>query len=118
MTTTTLTSNGLAITRHARISELQPSDGFDLAGDYEREGYVLLRGLLDRDEVLAVRDAYLARFAGGGADLPHGVPGHPAHGFVRSSTFQGFAAQPALHDVAKAVLGDEPSLLPRMILRD
>ena len=118
MTTTPLTSNGLAITRDQRVDELRPSDGFDPAGDYERDGYALLRGLLDRDEVLAVREAYLTRFAHGGADLPHGVAGHPAHGFVRSPMFQRFIAQPALHDVAKALLGDEPSLLPRTILRD
>ncbi|PSJ25144.1 phytanoyl-CoA dioxygenase [Streptosporangium nondiastaticum] len=99
------------------------------------EGCLYLRGVLDRTEVLRLREAYFAvcdpvLLAPGTTPRegvfsgrvppglpPHGVPGHPAYAFVRSETFRRFLASPALTAVADALLGGPSVMLPRRVLR-
>jgi ectoine hydroxylase-related dioxygenase (phytanoyl-CoA dioxygenase family) len=139
--TATLTSNGIAIPfddRHfapLRDSSASRSDPAALQSRYVEDGYLFLRGVLDPPTVIALRQAYFAQFdpgylrAGTGAaegifsghrtpELPeHGVIGHPAYRFVRSDTFEAFAADPRLEKLAAAVLGGSVQRLPRAIVR-
>ncbi len=99
------------------------------------DGYVLLRGVLEPALVRSVRAGYFATFppeyfkpgttpADGvySGDTPaslrsHGVPGHPAHAFVRSAAFAAFADQPALADLAATILDHPVFRLRRTPLR-
>lgn len=102
---------------------------------FRDEGYVLIRGALDREAVLDLRADYFARFdpvmlaAGttprdgvfsgvipaGLAD--YGTAGHPAYDFVRSEEFDAFTRSADLRKIAETVLGGTAELLPRRILR-
>lgn len=102
---------------------------------FRADGHVLLRGVLDREQVLGLRAGYFAQFPASyfkpGTEpaqgiwsghappgLPsHGVPGHPAYDFVRGAAFAAFTGQPALASIAAALLGGEVALLPRRVLR-
>jgi ectoine hydroxylase-related dioxygenase (phytanoyl-CoA dioxygenase family) len=102
---------------------------------FEDEGYLLLRGILEPELVRSVRADYFAAFppeyfkpgttpAQGvysGHTLPsmppHGVPGHPAHAFVRSATFAAFAGQQRLADLAAVILDHPVFRLRRTPLR-
>jgi hypothetical protein len=102
---------------------------------FRRNGYALVRGLLDREAVLALRAAYFTRFdpvllapgttARDGvfsgttpADLPpYGTAGHPAYELVRSPAFDRFTRNERLRQVAEVLLGGPVELLPRRILR-
>ena len=102
---------------------------------YEDEGYLLLRGILDPELVRSVRADYFDAFppeyfkpgttpAEGvysGRTPPsmpaHGVPGHPAHAFVRSATFAAFAGQQRLADLAAVILDHPVFRLRRTPLR-
>jgi ectoine hydroxylase-related dioxygenase (phytanoyl-CoA dioxygenase family) len=136
-----LTSNGVPVPfddRHfAPLDDSTPllAEPSALRVRYERDGYVYLRRALDPERVLALRAAYFQGFDGSylrpgtsprdgffsghrPADLgPHGVEGHPAHAFVRSSGFDAFAADPALEALAETVLGGPVWRLPRSIVR-
>lgn len=98
------------------------------------EGYVLLRDVVPSDAIAAVRKAYFslfdpailrdgdpdgARFSG---TLPpglpsHGLPGHPAHGFVRTALFQQFADLPVFRTLAQRLLAGPVARLNRTPLR-
>jgi ectoine hydroxylase-related dioxygenase (phytanoyl-CoA dioxygenase family) len=136
-----LTSNGIAVAfdeRHfapLRDSGDARSDPAELRDRYAEDGYLYLPGLLDRDMVLALRQAYFTEFDPGylrvgtsradgifsgqrSPDLPaHGVAGHPAYAFVRGSRFQAFADDSRLAALAAAVLGGPVRRLPRAIVR-
>lgn len=102
---------------------------------YRRDGYLLLRGMLDPAAVLRLRAAYFAGFPRDyfkpGTDPaqgvysghtpaglpPHGVPGHPAHDFVRGGVFADFTAQPEFEQLARSLLRDPVTLVPRQVLR-
>lgn len=107
-----------------------------LRAQFQADGYVYLRGILDRDKVMQLRAYYFGMFdqsyfqpgtrpedgIWSGAlpeDLPaHGVEGHPAHTLVRSECFADFAAAPELVHLAKILLDDaEVRQLPRQIVR-
>lgn len=106
-----------------------------LRARYLDDGYLLLRGVLDPEQVRSVRTAYFDAFpaeyfrpgtppADGvySGYTPeslrrHGVPGHPAHAFVRSGTFAAFADQRALTDLAAAILDHPVIRLRRTPLR-
>jgi hypothetical protein len=102
---------------------------------FAQDGYVLLRGALDPDRVLDMRENYFARFdpillAPGTtpregvfsgvepAGLPdYGTAGHPAYEMVRSAEFDAFSRAPELRRIAETLLGGPAELLPRRILR-
>ncbi len=135
-------SNGVPVpTDSEHFAPMQDStallnDPAALRDRFQQDGYVYLRGVLDREKVINLRghyfgmfdDAYFAsgtdRSAGiwsGSAPanaLPHGVEGHPAHTLVRSPYFEEFAASPELARLATALL-DSPEVfqLPRQIVR-
>ena len=138
---TSLTSNGVAIPfDDAMFAPQRDVSDWRAHTDVVRErfatdGHVLLRGLLDRDQVLAVREAYFARFdpallAPGTSPrdgifsgvVPPGLPeygtaGHPAYAFVRGPEFDAFSRVPQLPEVAQFLLGAPVELIPRRILR-
>jgi hypothetical protein len=139
--TTTLTSNGSPIsfddTRFGslRDSTEQLRDPEALRRNYRQDGYLYLRGVLDPAELRWLRGRYFSRFDPGylraGTDPadgvysgreprplpPHGVRGHPAYDFVRTSEFRRFAASPALVRLAGLVLDGQAEQLPRQIVR-
>lgn len=131
-------SNGIPVKNLAPLRESTEliDDPQALRQRLHLDGYVYLRGILDRDEVLQLRLNYFSRFPrsylkAGTAPvdgvwsgqqpegLPaHGVAGHPAHLMVRSRAFARLAASPRLERVAQSLL-DAPEVmrLPRQILR-
>jgi ectoine hydroxylase-related dioxygenase (phytanoyl-CoA dioxygenase family) len=135
------TSNGIAVPfddRHfapLRDSSAVRFDGPALRARYREDGYLYLRGVLDRATVLEARRAYFSTFPAGylrrgtrpvegvfsgwrPAGLPaHGVEGHPAHAFVRSAPFTSFAADSRLARLAATVLDGPVRQLPRAIVR-
>jgi ectoine hydroxylase-related dioxygenase (phytanoyl-CoA dioxygenase family) len=139
--TSALTSNGISVPFDAphfaplRDSSQWRSDPAELRSRYLEDGYLYLRGVLDRPTVIELRQAYFAQFDPAylrpGTDpaeglfsgrrprgLPdHGVAGHPAHAFVRSARFDAFAADPRLERLAADVLGGPVRRLPRAIVR-
>jgi hypothetical protein len=135
-------SNGVPVpTDPGRFAPLRDStalldDPAALCERFSLDGYLYLRGVLDRRDVLGLRAAYFSLFGHGylqpgtaavdgiwsGESLPglpaHGVAGHPAHRMVRSRLFARFAANPRLERLAEIVLGEpEVMRLPRQILR-
>jgi ectoine hydroxylase-related dioxygenase (phytanoyl-CoA dioxygenase family) len=135
-------SNGVPVTTDAE--HFAPMrDSTELLGDpeklrahFQQDGYVYLRGVLDREKVMALRGFYFGMFdpsyfqpgtspeAGiwsgnvPAGQLSHGVAGHPAHTLVRSPEFADFAAAPELESVARALLDeDQVFQLPRQIVR-
>jgi Phytanoyl-CoA dioxygenase (PhyH) len=136
-----LSSNGVAMPFDAplfgpmRDSTSLRSDPAALRERLRTDGYVLLRGVLDRRAVLDQRAAYFARFekamfapgtsaaagvfSGSVPDtLPeYGTPGHPAHDFVRSPAFDEFTRSPQLGEIAEGLLDGPVELVPRRIVR-
>ena len=136
-----VSSNGVGIafdeTRFAPQRELaewrEHTD--ELCRRFVSDGFVLVRGALDREAVLDVRAAYFARFdpsflAPGttardgrfSGVVPDGLPdygtkGHPAYDFVRGAEFDTFSRSTELRDIAQTLLGASVELLPRRILR-
>ena len=102
---------------------------------FAQDGYVLVRGLLDRRRILDLRAAYFACFdptflAPGttpeegifSGTVPESLPeygtvGHPAYELVRSQRFDAFTRDPRLLELAETLLGGPAELLPRRILR-
>jgi ectoine hydroxylase-related dioxygenase (phytanoyl-CoA dioxygenase family) len=119
-----LTSNGRPIPYDRehfgtlRSSNELAADAVALRERFAVDGYLVLRDLLDRDEVLSLRAAYFAGYDTADPSHPHGVAGHPAHAFVRTDRFRAFAEQPALVDVAATLLDRPVDVLPRRIVRE
>jgi hypothetical protein len=136
-----VSSNGRPIPDTAAYLTPAP-DSTQLRGDdvalrerYQRDGFVVLRGVLDPAAVVELRGRYFASFPSGylveGSDpcegrfsgnrpasLPnHGVEGHPAYAFVRSEPFARFVSSPALAAVGESLLDSPVTMLPRRILR-
>ncbi len=99
------------------------------------DGYLLLRELLPREDVLALRADYFGRYPRGAfvddsapgdgrfrAGYPegrHGIVGHPAHAFVRSGLFAEFVGGDGpLRKTARAILGPGCHLVQRSIVRE
>jgi hypothetical protein len=135
-----LSSNGVEIPVDGLFAEMRDSTELRAAPDrlrsrFAEDGYVLLRGVLDRRQVLDLRADYFARFdpallAPGSApeeglfsgtlpaSLPeYGTAGHPAYDVVRSERFDDFTRAPELAEIAEALLDGPAELLPRRILR-
>jgi ectoine hydroxylase-related dioxygenase (phytanoyl-CoA dioxygenase family) len=135
-------SNGVPVTTDSEhFAPMQDStallaDPDKLRARFEQDGYVYLRGVLDREEVMRLRAFYFGMFDGEylaegttpgdgiwsgvvpAGQLSHGVAGHPAHTLVRSREFEEFAAAPELESVARKLLGTgEVFQLPRQIVR-
>jgi ectoine hydroxylase-related dioxygenase (phytanoyl-CoA dioxygenase family) len=135
-------SNGVPVTTDSehfapmRDSTALLGDPDKLRAQFEQDGYVYLRGVLDRQKVMKLRGFYFGMFdqsyfADGTApddgiwsgsvpagQLPHGVAGHPAHTLVRSPEFEQFAAAPELEHLAQILLDSGQVLqLPRQIVR-
>lgn len=139
--TTYVTSNGAAIPfddQHfapMRDSTNLLDDPVALRSRFAEDGYVYLRGVLDRAEVLRTRDRYFSTFDPAylkpgttpeqgifsgvvpATQPKHGMAGHPAHEFVRSAAFHAFLTAPALRHLAEVLLDGEVTRLPRSILR-
>lgn len=139
--TPTVSSNGVGLPFTAdlfgpmRDSRDALGDPAELRRRLRTEGYLHLPGLLDPDRVRGLRRAYFASFPPGSFDPdadpdegvpapdppvalpPHGVAGHPAHAFVRGERFRRFVDDPALRDLAAALLEGDVVRLPRAILR-
>jgi phytanoyl-CoA dioxygenase PhyH len=109
-------------------------DGTALRDRLAEDGALFLRGVLDPVEVWRLRAAYFRQFPPGylkpgtppeagvlgdaGVDLPpYGLPGHPAHTFVRTDELARFLDQSALRALAETVLEESVVQLPRVILR-
>jgi ectoine hydroxylase-related dioxygenase (phytanoyl-CoA dioxygenase family) len=134
-----VSSNGVRVSfddeTFAPQQESSRDDPERLRASFRENGYVLLRGLLDRETVLQLRADYFARFdpallAPGTTPRdgiwsgttpeglpPYGTEGHPAHAFVRTAAFDSFTRSPALTEVAETLLGGAAELMPRRILR-
>jgi hypothetical protein len=134
-----LTSNGVAVpfddTHFTPMGESTPDSPEALRRSFARDGYVLLRGVLNREDVLALRANYFARFdraflAPGTTpeqgvfsgtvppDLPdYGTKGHPAYDLVRGAEFDRFTRAPQLRAIAETLLDGPGELLPRRIVR-
>ena len=135
-------SNGIPVaTDHDHFAPMRDStalldDPEKLRAQFHEDGYVYLRGVLDRDRVLRLRAQYFGLFEPGyfqpgtspaegvwsgavPAGLPpHGVAGHPAHTLVRSRQFAEFTAAPELRRLAEILLGEaDVRQLPRQIVR-
>ncbi len=111
-------------------------DPAKLREQFQQDGYVYLRGVLNPARVKALRAHYFGMFEDSyfkpgtaredgvwSGIIPegqprHGVAGHPAHTLVRSEYFAQFAASQELEAVAKVLLNDdEVRQLPRQIVR-
>lgn len=132
-----LTSNGNPLPHTpAPLRESSLDDPEQLRRRFHDDGYVFLRGLIDPQKVMRLRGAYFGMFEPGylaGGSRPeegvwsgwepkglgaHGVPGHPAHTFVRSKMFAEFVGDERLLEVAELLLdGEETMRLPRQIVR-
>jgi hypothetical protein len=122
--TSTVSSNGVELPfttemfAPMRDSSTLLSDPAALRSRLRVDGYLLLRGLLDPDAVLRLRQSYMDNMPADTTGLPaYGVAGHPAHDFVRSEEFAKFVDQPALTEVATTLLDGPVQRLPRAILR-
>lgn len=134
-----VSSNGLVLDP-ALIAPMRDSTDLldaptQLVDRLAEDGYLLLRRVLDREQVLDVRRDYFGQFPPGllapgtsavdgvfsgsrPAGLPpYGTAGHPAHAYVRSSAFDAFTRQPALADLASTLLAGAATLRERRILR-
>ncbi len=136
-----LSSNGVAIPfDDAHFAPMTDSsalrhDPAAMRARFLRDGYVLLRSVLDRAQVIDLRADYFRRFD---PDLlapgttpsdgifsgtvppglpPHGVAGHPAHDVVRDEPFDRLTHDPALAEVAGSLVDAPTQLLRRRILR-
>lgn len=74
-----LISNGYSLsTASDRLGRLIPSDPdvpiAELRTQYQEQGYLWLKGILNRSEVLAFRRRYFAAFAGAGLLAPGSDP--------------------------------------------
>lgn len=136
-----VSSNGVPVPLTDELFRPLPDDTH-LLGDpeelrrrFRERGVIRLRGVLDRSEVLALREAYLSSIPPGMLrpgtppveglfsgvvpdDLPaHGVAGHPAHAFVRGDVFRRFVEHPVLRELAETLLGGPVQRLRRSVLR-
>lgn len=118
-----------------RDSSTLADDPDALREHFVSDGYLLLRGLLDRDTVLRLRELYFSLLPEGflrpgtaavdgifSGSLPGGLPeygvqGHPAYDFVRRAEFRALGDDPALRRVTGALLGGPTEPLTRQIVR-
>jgi ectoine hydroxylase-related dioxygenase (phytanoyl-CoA dioxygenase family) len=132
-----LESNGVALDMSpARLGWLVPSDpreGMDVLRErYRRDGYLWLKGLLDRDEVLAFRRRFFAAMAGTGLLEPGTDPGEGIYAgggedsravgrvlveIVRWAAYEAFCLSAPVVRFYEAFFGAPPFLHKRKLLR-
>lgn len=132
-----LTSNGFRLddapARLGRLAASDPAEPLDrLAGRYEDQGYLWLKGLLPRDEVLAFRRYFFSQFAATGLLAPGTNPldgiANPAEGagegarkvlfqLVRSAAYESFCLKPQLWSFLDRFLGGMSTLHKRKLIR-
>ena len=146
MSTTTivkpdLSSNGEPIAFNDRLfapmrdSSALLGDGAALRARFREDGYLLLRGVLERDRVLSLRENYFARLPEGflkPGSAPaeglfsglapegmraYGTSGHPAYAFARSAQLHALSEDRALYGVAETLLEGPAQPLVRQIVR-
>ena len=123
-----LSSNGVSVALDpARAGWMREST--DVAGRpaalrrrFWSDGYLLLRGVLDRADVLGIRADYFERLERhhaviGGPGPAYGTAGHPAHELVRSPAFDAFTRDARLREPAERLLAAPVELIPRRIVR-
>ena len=119
--------------RLARLTASDPGERLTVLADrYERDGYLWLKGLLPRADVLDFRRYFFARFLGTGLLLPGSDPGdgkvNPDRDaqdgarkilmeIVRSAAFESFCLQPPLWRFLDEFLGGMAYLHKRKMLR-
>lgn len=132
-----LTSNGFALEanphRLGRLTASDPSEPLEiLSARYEEDGYIWLKGLLPRSEVLDFRRYFFTRFADTGLIAPGSDPVEgrasperaEAKGarqrlmeVVRSAAFESFCLKPELWRFLDGFLGGTSYLHKRKMLR-
>lgn len=118
--------------RMGRLRPSDPADGLDVLVDrYRRDGYLWLKGLLPRGEVLAFRRYVFKAFADTGLIAPGSDPeiglAGPAEDadvarrrlmeLARSAAFEGFCLSPPLRRLMDEFLGGMAYLHKRKLLR-
>ncbi|PSJ64278.1 phytanoyl-CoA dioxygenase family protein [Kumtagia ephedrae] len=99
-----LTSNGYRLddspARLGRLTASDPAEPLDrLAARYEEQGYLWLKGLLSRDEVLAFRRYFFGQFATTGLLAPGTDPGD---GIASSAPEAGGNARKVLFEIVRS----------------
>lgn len=137
ITATPLVNNGRALsTAPERLGRLTPTDPARPVGElreqYQAQGYLWLKGVLDRDEVVEFRGRYFETFRetgllAEGTDARDGIysgtpPLAPAvqrlmMAFVRSAAYESFCLQPVIWRFYERFLGDTVYLHKRKIIR-
>lgn len=132
-----LTSNGFTLSNAAnRLGWLTPTDPKQpmdaLRQQYREQGYLWLKGILDRDEILAFRRRYFAAMAPSGilaegTDPVEGIASggpvdHELHNkllmeIVRSAAYEAFCLQPRVRCFFEEFLQGEVYLHKRKIIR-
>ncbi len=132
-----LTSNGYTLSSEPhRLGRLTPSASYapfaELREQYAAQGYLWLKGFLDRDAVLAFRRRYFDVMAEAGLIAPGSDPtdgifsghavDHALHDkllmeFVRTAAYEAFCLQPRVWEFYDRFLGGASYLHKRKILR-
>ena len=133
-----LVSNGYTLSAAPnRLGRLMPSDSASpldkLRAQFRAQGYLWLKGFLDRGEVLALRQRYLELmqplgFIKPGTDIVDGIYSGTKDTtglhqkrlmeFVRSAAYESFCLQPRLWQFYDAFLGGPSYLHKRKLVRD
>jgi len=134
-----LVSNGFTLSQEShRLGWLQPTEPdrpmAQLRTLYREQGYLWLKGILEREAVLDFRARYFAALQDTGLLVPNSLPvdgvycGRWEHvdverlqqvymDSVRWSSFEAFCASPRLWNFYRSFFEDEPYLLPRKLIR-
>jgi ectoine hydroxylase-related dioxygenase (phytanoyl-CoA dioxygenase family) len=115
-----LVSNGYELsTAPNRLGWLTPSDPNapmdDLREQYQQQGYLWLKGVLDRDAVLAFRQRFMNAYeeVAGEADRERKM----LMEFVRTAAYEAFCLQPAIWQFYEKLLEGDVYLHKRKIVR-
>jgi ectoine hydroxylase-related dioxygenase (phytanoyl-CoA dioxygenase family) len=134
---TALVSNGIELSdRPDRLGWLIPSDPerpiAALREQYQEQGYLWLRGILERNEILAFRRRYFVAMlptgmVAAGSDAVEGIASgqpvdHELHKkllmeFVRTAAYEAFCLQPRIWQFYEKFLGGAVYLHKRKIIR-
>jgi len=134
---TPLLSNGFTITNDpARMGRLTPSNPHapihELRDQFAAQGYLWLKGILDRNAVLAFRKRFFAAYQVAGLLKPdtdpvdgiysgavedHAQIAKITHEVVRWAAYESFCLQQPIYEFYAALFGGEPYLHKRKLVR-